>query len=631
MPETIQICLEALAGGFRPDPLLTISEWADEHRILPRSTASEPGPYRTSRTPYLKEIMDALSPRHPADVVVLMKGSQIGATEAGNNWLGYCIHMNPGPILMVQPTDKLAMRISKQRIAPMINSSPVLANRVRPAKSRDSSNTILEKEFPGGSLILTGSNSAVGLRSSTIKYLFMDERSAFEKDVRGEGDPAALAMKRTANYGRHKKVFIPSTPTLKNICPIEFDFLESDQRFFNVPCPECGIRQVIRWKQIQWEKGDDGEHLPATVYLECEACGFHIKEHHKTRMLAGGEWIATAVAKDPRKVGFHLSALYSPLGWYSWRDAVEDFLKAKRKGREEMKTWVNNCLGEPYQEPGTEIEWAHLFHRREYFAAEAPQGVLCITSGVDTQDDRLEAMVMGWGLGEECWLLDYRVLWGDPDQQQVWDDLDNLRAHEYIHASGKPLKINSMCIDSGGHRTQAVYQYCAEREFHRVWAIRGQGGWGLPTAGKPTRRQIGESNRKVKLFPIGVDNTKLLFYGRLQRKEPGPGFIHLPTREWCDERFLQGLTSEALHTRFVKGFPKREWVLKIPGARNEPLDCGIYGLGAFYLLYPDLDVLAKQAEDWGPPESEPTSKPKPTPSPKKRRKTSSFVNRGRRK
>src|SRR5437868_1581747 len=199
-----EVYAAAAASGARPDPLLTISEWADRYRALSPQASAEPGPWRTDRTPYLREIMDCLSPSSPVERVVFMKGSQIGGTECGNNWIGYIIHQAPGPIMAVQPTVEMAKRNSKQRIDPLIESSAVLRKLVSSPRSRDSGNTVLAKEFPGGLLVLTGANSGVGLRSMAARYLFLDEVDAYPGDVDGEGDPVNLAFARTRTFARRK-------------------------------------------------------------------------------------------------------------------------------------------------------------------------------------------------------------------------------------------------------------------------------------------------------------------------------------------------------------------------------------------------------------------------------------------
>ena len=308
----------AFNAGLRPDPVLTVSEWADRYRRLSGKSAAEPGPWRTDRTPYLREIMDSLSPLSPAERVVFMKGSQIGGTECGNNWVGYVIHKSPGPMMVVQPTVELAKRNSKQRIDPLIEESDVLRELVKSPRSRDSGNTVLSKEFPGGVLVMTGANSAVGLRSMAVRYLFLDEIDAYPGDVDGEGDPINLAFARTRTFSR-RKVFMVSTPLVAGWSRIEAAYAESDQRRYWVPCPHCGQFQVLKFERLRWPKGE-----PQKAAYHCIACEQAIFNHQKNAMLAGGEWRPEAQG-DGRTRGYHLSSLYSPVGWYSWERAAEDW------------------------------------------------------------------------------------------------------------------------------------------------------------------------------------------------------------------------------------------------------------------------------------------------------------------
>ena len=343
--------LRVWRDGRRPDPELTVSAWADSHRLLSPRGANEAGRWRTSRTPYLREIMDALSPMHPAQRVVVMKGAQIGATEAGNNWIGYVIHHAPGPMLAVQPTVELAKRFSQQRVDPLIEESSRLREKVAPARSRDAGNTVLSKEFPGGILVMTGANSAVGLRSMPVRYLFLDEVDAYPLSADAEGEPVALAEARTRTFSWRRKVFLASTPTVKGLSRIEREFEASDQRRFFLPCPLCGAEQWLKFERLRWEWG-----RPETVAYVCEACDGSFGEHHKTRMLAAGQWRPTAKSADPGTIGFHISALYSPLGWYSWAQIARDW-EAAQGNDEAKRSFRNTVLGETWFEPGEAPDW----------------------------------------------------------------------------------------------------------------------------------------------------------------------------------------------------------------------------------------------------------------------------------
>lgn len=571
---------EAFAAGLQPDPDHTVSTWADAHRMLSQKASAEPGHWRTERTPYLKEIMDELSPSSPSQRVVLMAGAQIGKSETGNNWLGYVIHHAPGPMLMVQPTVDTAKRFSKQRLAPMIEETAILKERISDNKSRDASNSMMAKEFQGGVLLITGANSATGLRSMPIRYLFMDEIDAYPLDVDGEGDPIQLAEKRTTTFAR-RKVYMCSTPTVKDVSRIEREFNRSDQRRFYVPCPHCGHKQHLRWAQLKWSDDD-----PQTAAYACEDCGALIDERHKTDMLAAGEWRAMAPG-DGRTVGFHINSLYSPLGWKAWSEIVAEFLQAKGDAAL-LKTFVNTVLGETWEEEyATKLGADDLKNRVEFYTpGVAPARALVVTAAVDVQDNRLAVKLVGWGRDEEGWVIDHMEIYGDPAQQKVWQQLDEVLLKPVAHELADPVKIAACAIDSGGHFTSEVYAYCRDRKAHGVFAIKGQSQRGKPPIGKATKVDLNWRGRVIKsgaeVYPVGSDTIKSTLFARLKLNEPGPGYLHFHA-ELPEDYFAQ-LTAEKQVTKYVKGFPVREWVKK-SGARNEALDVMVYNYAALNWLY----------------------------------------------
>ncbi len=572
--------LASLTAALRPDPDLTVSEWADAHRMLSGKASAEAGPWRTDRTPYLREIMDCLSPSSPVGRVVFMKGAQVGGSECGNNWLGFIIHHAPGPTMLVQPTVDTAKRFSKMRLAPMIEESPVLRMRIADSRSRDSGNTMMAKEFAGGILIVTGANSAVGLRSMPIRYLFLDEVDAYPLDVDGEGDPIQLAEKRTTTFSR-RKILLVSTPTIKDISRIEREYLASDQRRYFVPCPHCGCMQHLQWKNIKFQNDD-----PATAAYACEDCGALIEERFKTQMLQRGEWRAT-VHSDGRIAGFHLSSLYSPLGWKSWAEIVAEFLEAKGDAPS-LKTWVNTVLGETWEEEyAAKVGAEGLQARVEFYApGAAPDGVLCITAGVDVQDNRLAVVVVGHGEGEESWRLKHQEIFGDPARPEVWEQLKEMLDAGVPHAGGVVIPISAACIDSGGHFTHDVYAFAREHKAKRWMAIKGQSQRGKVAIGKATKVDMNYRGQVYKggaeVYPVGTDTIKSVLYSRLKFNEPGPGYWHFHaelTKDYFDQ-----LTAEKQITRYLRGFPQREWVKKA-GARNEALDCEVYAYAALQWMY----------------------------------------------
>ena len=577
---------EGWAAGWQPEPDLTVSAWADEYRFLSPKASAEPGRWTTARTPYLRELMDSLSPSHPAQKSVLIKGAQIGGTECGNNWLGYIMHLNPGPALMVQPTLEMAKKVSKQRLAPMIEATPVLRERVSEPRAKDSGNTIFTKDFPGGVLLMAGANSASGLRSMPVRFLFEDEVDAYPGDVGGEGDPLAIAEKRTATFAR-RKIYLVGTPTVRGVSRIEREWLKTDRRRYFLPCPHCGHFDWLQWSAGGWRGGEGIHHHivfvdrdPRTAALRCSGCGVLIEERWKTEMLAQGEWRPTAEPQEARTVGFHVSSLYSPLGWKSWAECVAEFLDAKDDVFK-LKVWVNTVLGQTFEEAGDALELDTLEARRETYPAEVPDGVGVLVAAVDVQGDRLEAQVVGFGAGEESWLIAWQQFPGDPEDERLWWELDRFLRQSFTHQSGRSLRIHCTAIDSGGHHSEEVYRFCKPRTAYRVFAIRGGSERGKPVVDRPTR-----NNRyRTPLYTLCVDTAKETVYSRLRIRAPGLGYLHLP--EWADAEYLAQLTAEKRIRKYVKGRGSvPEWV-KIR-ERNEALDLTVYCLAALYILGPQF-------------------------------------------
>ena len=577
----------AWRDGLTPDPLLTVSEWSDRHRMLSSKASAEPGRWRTSRTPYLKAIMDCLSPTSPVERVVFMKAAQLGATEMGSNWIGYVIHHAPGPMMAVWPTVEMAKRNSKQRIDPLIEESSALAELIAPARSRDSGNTILAKEFRGGVLVMTGANSAVGLRSMPVRYLFLDEVDGYPLDVEGEGDAISLAEARTRTFSR-RKIFIVSTPTISGASAIEREYEASDQRRYFVPCPHCNHPQSLRFEQLRWDKGQ-----PETAAYICEACDTAISEHHKTWMLERGEWQAMAQGKT---AGFHLSSLYSPVGWRSWRDIAAAWEAAVNKesgSAAAIKTFKNTELGETWVEEGEAPDWQRLVERREdYRIGSVPLGGLLLVGAADVQKDRIEASVWAFGRGKESWLVEHRVLMGDTARDAVWKALAAMLAENWTHACGAQMPLARFALDTG-FATQEAYAFVRACHDPRVMAVKGvrsgvMGGAAL--IGTPTAIDVSQGGKKlrrgIKVFTVAVGIAKLEFYNNLRKSadvgEDGltpvfpAGFVHLPK---IDAEFIQQLCAEQLITRRDRnGFPVRQW--QKMRERNEALDCYVYARAA---------------------------------------------------
>ena len=577
-----------------PPPRLTVTEWAEKHRILSGKDSSEPGPYRVARTPYAREPMDCLSATSSVSEVVLMWGAQTSKTTLMSNWIGYLADLNPGPVMIVQPTLDMAKRYSRQRLAPMIEESPRLRGKIKANRSRDEANTTLLKEFPGGFLAVAGANSAAGLRSMPVRDLATDEEDGYPLDVDGEGDPVLLAKARQTTFSRSKHLRT-STPTTEGVSRIEAAYLASDRCRFHVPCPHCGELQHLEWGAdkehgLRWRRGADDAPLPDTAHYVCAHCGDEIHERDKPRMLAAGRWVAEREA-DGRIRGFHLNSLYSPLGWLSWADLVREWASATTAMRagdhSGMRVFVNTRLAQTWKEHGDRADQHALRRRAEsYPLRTVPHSGVLVTAGADVQGDRIEVYAWAWGRGEESWLVDHVVFYGDPalpetEPHSPWAALTEWRRLPMSHDSGAKIGLTAMAVDSGGHQTEHVYRYARRWAHERVIAIKGSSTPGRAIIGKPTDVEFNHAGRRIKsggqVWIVGSDTAKALFYSRLQVQTAGPGFVHttqaLPGYVW------EQMTAERIATRYVKGHPKREWVLP-PGRRNEALDCAAYAIAA---------------------------------------------------
>jgi phage terminase large subunit GpA-like protein len=549
-------------------------------------------------------MMDACSdPSIPE--VVIMSGAQLGKSEAILNIIGYHMAHDPCPILMMQPTVEMAQSFSKDRItAGLVRSTPCLRGKLKEPRTKDSNNSVLHKVFPGGALSMVGANSPAGLASRPIRVVLCDEVDRYPPSAGSEGDPIMLAKKRTATFW-NRKIIMVSTPTNKGGSRIEQAFEISDQRYYHVPCQHCGHEQVLKWSGVKWDMGD-----PMSAKYVCEECGSLWDDVDRAKAIRQGRWIASKPFNGV--AGFAINGIYSP--WTPLSDGVRDFLEA-RKQPATLRVWTNTYLGETWEEEGEAIDDFSLYERREEYGPELPEEVLTLTCGVDVQDDRLEAEVVGWGIDEESWSIEYRTFYGDPSAPQVWRDLDEFLKQTYEHPCGEILNIMATCIDSGGHYTQSVYKYVAKREGSRIFAIKGVGGDGRPIIGKPSRNNIG----KIRLFPVGVDVAKHLLYSRLVINEPGPGYCHFPMSYQLE--YFKQLTAEKIKTRYHKGFAKREFVKM--RQRNEALDVRVYAMAAFNLMNVNLQSLARKFQSRM--EAEPEVK-KPV-SPVRQKNMTSFVNR----
>ena len=507
-----------------------------------------------------------------------MASSQVGKTECGNNFFGYVATSSPGPMLMVQPTVEMAKRNSKTRIQPLIEESPALRAVIREARSRDSGNSLLAKEFSnGGILVMAGANSASGLRSMPVRFLHLDECDAFPGDVDGEGDPCMLAEARTRTFSR-RKIFYSSTPTIAGRSRIEREYLRSTMNVYKVPCPHCGAFQQLIWQQVVWPDGE-----PELARYKCEHCEEEFEEHHKNRILERGIW-EPQNPDEGEWAGYHISTLYAPLGWYSWADMAKQYVAAE-KSDEAMKVFQNTCLGLSYADTGEAPDWELLHNRREdYPLGEVPEGAVFITAGVDVQKNRFECELVAWGRNLESWSLDYVVISGDTTEDRVWEELTKLSRNTYKTPNGLRMPIRMLAIDTG-YRTQDVYRWVRSQSAYRTMAIKGREN--LSTIlGQPSPVDMTVRGKKIrsgiKVWGVGTSVAKSELYGWLRRKVPTNmedgypfGWCHFPM---YSEEFFKQLTAESLVSRIVRGYQKFQWEKQ--RERNEALDCRVYARAA---------------------------------------------------
>lgn len=634
--------VQAWRSGMAPDPAYTVTEWADEKRYLSSKGAAEPGKYKSQRTPFMKGIMDALSPRHPAVKIIFAKSAQVGATEAGINWIGHTMDVAPGPFLAVQANETTAKRFSRQRIDPMIEATPTIRELVAPAKSRDSGNTQLEKSFPGGHLIIAGGNSAAGLRSMPMRYVHLDEVDAYKDDLDEEGDPVTLAEARTYTFGRRKKIFISSTPTIKGASRIEAEWELTDQNRYFVCCPHCLELQWLKFEQLRWDKGD-----ARSVHYVCEHNGCVIHERHKTWMMDpanGAAWHPTADPEQVEKarqagvIGFHISGLYSPIGWLSWESIARAWENAQ--GKEALlKAFKNTVLGETWEEKGEAPDWQRLYDRRERWnLGTVPQGGLVLTMGVDVQRGGgsagwLDCHVWAWGRNGESWLVDHHFLEGDVASPQVWNRLTELCDETWPHESGLRMGLARVGIDTGdGMTTDLVYSWARAMGRGQVVPLKGRGGFSsispvdgpsyvdVTEGGKTIRRGIALWNVAVSVFKLETYRFFRLETPTDEELEAGAGYpqgyVHIG--QGVQAEWFKQVTAEQLVTRKNKrtGFAKAEWVKS--RERNEALDCRVYARAVAWLMgidrweearWAELEAQVNPTQDDPPPAGDPARRP----------------------
>lgn len=506
------------------------------------------------------------------ETVVLMTSSQIGKTTILENIIGYHIHLDPCPMLFINPTLEMSETFSKDRLDPMLRDCECFEGVVAKSRTRDKNSTILHKVFKGGHLTMAGANSPASLASRPVRIVLFDEVDRFALTAKTEGDPMRLAMRRAARFW-NRRFFAASTPTIKGQSRIQKMWENSDQRKYFVPCPHCKESQVLVWGQIKFE-ADRLKPIAtqaATAYYECLHCQGRIESHHKPSMIRRGEWRATATGPY---AGFHIWEAYFPTT--PWSKIVEEFLETK-DDPEQFKTFVNTVLGELWEEEETEeLDWERLMARAEaYEPLTVPDPALVLTAGVDVQGDRLECSVWAWGPQEQGWLVYHQVFWGAPTEDEVWQELDAFLQMKFTHASGADLGIRAVGIDTG-YKPQDVYNFTRRRPGRGLYPLRGLSLPNRPVIDKPKPQEVNWKGKvlakPVKLWPVGTDTIKTTLYARLSLPKPGRGYLHFPVG--LEAEYYEQMCAEKRQKKLVRGFEQWEWV-KVR-KRNEALDCAVY-------------------------------------------------------
>lgn len=504
-----------------------------------------------------------------------MKSGQVGWTEILLNAIGYYAHQDPSPILCVQPTLEMGQAFSKDRLAPMIRDTDAIKQLFAAARSKDGENTLLHKKFLGGHATITGANSAAGLASRPIRILLFDEVDRYPASAGAEGDPISIGKKRSLTFW-NRKVLIGSTPTVKGHSRVEKEFDKSDKRRYHVPCPDCGHRGPLWFKDFDFSKIG----TPDDPVWICSECGCYATESAKQGMLAGGEWVAGEEFSGI--AGFHINEFYSP--WSTWATVIEDFLKAKGD-TEQLKTWVNTSLGETWDPKDDSIDADGLAQTAEIYGTEVPRDAELLTAGVDVQKDRFEVHVWAWS-ETECWFVHQEDIYADTALKSEYRRLDEyLNTADFEHPSGS-LPLVSAAIDSG-YETDRVYEYCAKRYGRRFYAIKGVEGPGRPGAWAMAKPRT-PGPKPPKMFNIGLDFIK----GRLFDRLNDDGVVHFPVG--LDREFYEQLTSEFRDTRMVRGNKVQYWKKK--RTRNEAWDCFVYAYAALLILRPVWGALKGKEE-----------------------------------
>lgn len=582
-----------------PPPDMLPSEWAEKNIVIPLGNTI-PGPISFDNAPYQRGMIDAIK-EYDVRRITYMTGAQLGKTTIQQCITAFFIAHEPKSQIFVQPTEGDVRTFLETKLRPMLEANDRISEKMAKPRGRDGVNNSRMISYIGGWLMFSWAGSPKTLRGRSAPITHADEIDGMEATA--EGDPVELLSQRSATFGDQSLRTESSTPTIAGASRVESAFNQGDKRRYYVPCPHCGEAQFLRWENVIWQgrkstnlqdaKEDlDQDHEVSTSAYRCECCGELWSDGERIAAIRNAEKLGHGwKAEKPFKghVSFHAPEMLST--FRKMRDIVQSYLD--KLALDDLQVFVNVSLGETYEENGDKADPEVLQLRAEEYTTQIPNAGVYLTCGIDMQMDRLELEIVAWGVGEESWSIDYRVLWGDPLGDEVWEELDDILEDTYMHESGAQLSISAACLDTGGTAgyTQRAYEYVKSRRNRKVFAIKGRAGWGMPIVQSPQRKQSGKDKRKIDLFIVGTDEAKLTVMRRLDLEKKGPGYCHFPhdrEMEWYRQ-----LTAEKLIIRYVKGQPIREWH-KPDRARNEALDCRVYALAALKIMQPNLKRVSER-------------------------------------
>lgn len=582
------IIFSSRGRSFEPRKAITVSEWSDKERYLSKKGSAEPGPWCTDRNPPLKEPMDCLSVRSPIQDVVLQFPIQFGKSEVLSNALGYIMDHAQGPVMVTLPGEVSMKKFIHQKLNPMIEECPAVQNSLLSLNSRDARNTFDFKDFIGGQLYVEHAGSPARLKSTSVKYLLVDELTEFANNLKTGDDPLMMLEDRTSAFPANYKRLYISSPGITGVCRTSELYQQSDQRKYHMPCPHCNEWILFEWAGLVWNSsGDDVRYF-------CPECGAEIKEHYKTDMIKAGRWIA--LNPGPVMRGYQINCLYYQIGLGPrWSTLVKMWLDSQNDPAK-LKVFINSRLAEPFEDPLMRAAKMNVVADRSepYQLRIAPLGVASITAGIDTQDNRLAVHIVGWGKGMAAWSLDYIELMGDPADDAVWIALAELLNTSIEHVNGHKLPIMATAIDAGGHRTEAVKDFVRRKLIKRPIAIFGAVPNNAPVLSRAKAQDVNwkgrTDKRGVHIHHVGTVAIKHVFYGRLSTdgdKEVDKRLLHFSDQ--FEAPFYAGLTSETYDPRKNRFVNKR-------GARNEPLDTWVYAYAAAH--HPELRMHTYTQAKW---------------------------------